>query len=52
MLATSKQYPGRLMEAFTRLHAQAEEGGSHNTGAIIAAEEMELRLKQLPKESR
>ncbi|MDD4977889.1 MAG: hypothetical protein PHI29_04590 [Gallionella sp.] len=41
-----------LMEAFTRLHAQAEEGGSHNTGAIIAAEEMELRLKQLPKESR
>jgi len=41
-----------LMEAFTRLHAQAEEGGSHNIGAIIAAEEMELRLKQLPKESR
>ena len=41
-----------LMDAFNRLYTKAKERGSDETGARIAAEEMELRLKQLPKESR
>jgi len=41
-----------LMDAFTRLYSKAEERGSYETGARIAAEEMELRLEQLPKEGR